>query len=473
MRAIRKDGLVFEIYEDGRAAVIRNEGNETVTVPSEIEGAPVTIFCFDLGEIDVKKIILPASVETFAIISYFEHNIQIEIDEKNPYLYSDGKAVYTKDRGELIYFLAHEDEEYTVLPDCKAIGADAFHKAPKLRRVVLPKGLTDIGEMAFSRMSALKEIDLENVKHIGTMAFEHSVELEKVSLKCDSIGERAFCFCDGLTEAEVDCGIISNSAFQYCKNLQKVILKNTREIGNEAFSETERLTEIILPPELEDIGDSAFYRSGIKALTIPKTVRRIGREIADYNATEIHIYDNIETDIRRDHDISPAGYVLYVHSAETDEIKYAVPVLGYAADPEYGYSEHDRIVDMFAGGVNFDFKEYDRYFDRLTENYVSSTKFEASRLRLRYGYELDEDMRRKYEECIRRQGPYVIAYYIEYSEYNSKNIRGLFDPELYNYLSIEQILEIIDKSARNNLTEYTAFLLRICNEKNARPETPL
>ena len=47
----------------------------------------------------------------------------------------------------------------------------------------------------------------------------------------------------------------------------------------------------------------------------------------------------------------------------------------------------------------------------------------------------------------------------------NNEIEKLFDPELHKYLSAEQLLPLIDKSAQNHLTELTAFLMQLRNEK--------
>ena len=348
----------------------------------------------------------------------------------------------------------------TIPDDVTEIADKVFVSIHHIEKVILPKTLYKIGRYAFYSAKSLKEINLDNVKEIGDCVFYFCDSLEKISLKCDKIGTGVFTLCKSLTEAEVDCEIIRYPIFRGCFELQKVVLKNTRILGENVFIETKKLKEIVLPHGLEEIGDKAFSECGAEVLTIPKTVRHIGRNIAD-GIKEIHIYDNIESDIGLDNDISEGGYTLYVHSAESDEIKYVVPIVGYTAifSSDIGKTDHEALVKMFKGGVNFDFKKFDSYFSRISDEYALE-KFNAGILRLKYGYELDEEAHRMYEEQLARLAPLAMELYID----NNK-IEELFDPVIYECLSIEQTLSLIELSARKNQTELTAFLMQVCNEK--------
>lgn len=616
--SIIKDGFVFTINKDKTATAefyYDFEGEEAI-VPSEINGIPVTAFRFSLGTSwmmnVIKSIMLPACVKNIFNdhLSYF--NTRIVIDENNPYLFSDGKAVYSKDLSELKAFTAHSDEEYTILDGCRTISEKAFYMAYNLKRinfpeeletigenafrecteltelnlpsglvtlgsnafyssrkiekitlpptleyigdhvfakglsaasielppslkhigieafprfwtlklseenpyftsrdglilssdgktvvcpaqppengilvipdgiseigqyafssnnsiekVILPKGLHTIGKYAFSHAKRLKEIDLENVRELGEGAFEFCTSLEKISLKCCStIGKRAFFSCSHLTEAEVDCEITGVEMFKECKKLRRVVLKNTKIISASTFFVASELKEAVLPEGLEVIGEAAFSRVRFKTLTIPKTVRRIGKNIADY-MREIHIYDNIETDISLDNDISDHSYTLYVHSAKTDEIIYAVPVIGSRGRSTRNVNDHKKIVRMFRGGVSFDFKEFDSHYSEISDEKYNNMyeKFDAALTRLKYDYELDERSRRNYEELVSRLGCAIAA-----SRMKNDRIKKALDPVLYRYMSLKDLTSLVDLSTELRLTELTAILMQKCNEKRS------
>ncbi len=91
-------------------------------------------------------------------------------------------------------------------------------------KVVVPEGVTSIGDSAFFSCSGLTSIELpEGVTSIGDYAFFGCSGLTSIELpeKVTSIGEGAFEYCSGLTSIELPEGLasIGVSAFNYCDNL--------------------------------------------------------------------------------------------------------------------------------------------------------------------------------------------------------------------------------------------------------------
>lgn len=67
---------------------------------------------------------------------------------------------------------------------------------------------------------------------------------------------------------------IPDEAFMECKNLRELVLGDSvRIIGMSAFNGCENLSIIKWPAELEQIGELAFARTGIKELSFPQTCR--------------------------------------------------------------------------------------------------------------------------------------------------------------------------------------------------------
>lgn len=604
-------GATFELYDD-YASVRLNQKHisEEVFVPSEINGIPVKKFYYSPYDTTqkIKYIRIPASLEEFVCNYPAKQSIRLEIDENNQSYITDGKALYTKDRAELIRFFAVDDEEYTIAAGCKRIGKgafegsmklkrvifpdgmelicaeafascealielelpngllkierdafkncrniekltlpptlecveiraftdcrnaltvhlpdalteisheafsdswtldvsvenknfissdgfilspdgkkvrflakppeadglviipeyvteicpEAFYENKKIKKVVLPKGLHTIGASAFASVSYLTDINLENVRVIGDCAFTDCVSLKKIRLNCDKIGTYTFTNCFRLIEAEVDCERTGQSMFCKCSSLERVVLKHTKIISTATFYETENLKEIVFPPELEKIEISGLGLIGTRYLTIPKTVKHLGREFAEC-VREIHIYDNIETDISVGNDISRSCYTLFVHSAETDEIKYAVHIIGSSAGSGSYNEEHNMIVGMFTGGVSFDFRRFDDYYDKISDYHNAEGKIRAGLLRLRYGVDLDDDRRRKYEDKLNE-----LCFEFVNDQLRDKSFDKITDPELYTYMSLENLLSLIRLTSENHLPELTAVLMQKCSEK--------
>ena len=108
--------------------------------------------------------------------------------------------------------------------------------------VVVPEGVTEIGEGAFSWCSNLKSVVIP----------------EGVTV----IGERAFCECKKLESVVIPEGVteIGEYAFDNCENLKSVVIpKSTRKIGKEAFENCSSLASVQIMNPRTEIGERAFY----------------------------------------------------------------------------------------------------------------------------------------------------------------------------------------------------------------------
>ncbi len=189
--------------------------------------------------------------------------------------------------------------------DKSTYGEYKFYSAPwnqyktKITKVVLPSGLTSIGNGAFNGCSQLTSISIPStVKSIGRdaftntkitsitipsgvtkivdSAFEGCTNLTTVSIPSTvtSIGANAFAGT-GIKSVSIPSSVktIGNNAFKNCSSLTGVTLNNgLTDIGDFAFTDCSSLTSISLPGTLKNIGNSAFRRSGITSLTIPGSV---------------------------------------------------------------------------------------------------------------------------------------------------------------------------------------------------------
>lgn len=155
------------------------------------------------------------------------------------------------------------------------IGTYAFGGCSKLNMVlVIPEGVVDIRENAFSTCNSIPSIVLpEGLKTIGFQAFWNCFKLEKINIPSTvrSIGIRAFYGCYALSSPLIipeGVSIIESGTFQSCKALPAVQLPNSiSEIGELAFAGCTVLADIQLPIALTTIGSSAF--SGCSALNSP------------------------------------------------------------------------------------------------------------------------------------------------------------------------------------------------------------
>jgi len=116
-----------------------------------------------------------------------------EIDPSNPFIWSDGAAVYTRDRSTLLA-LMRPMESYRVIDSCVRLAKKAFMGISTLRTVELPDTLRVIGEYAFAH-TGLVTVDIPpSVTEVQDRAFFHCAALGEVRLAEGllSIGDAAF-----------------------------------------------------------------------------------------------------------------------------------------------------------------------------------------------------------------------------------------------------------------------------------------
>ncbi len=130
-----------------------------------------------------------------------------------------------------------------------------------LHKVVLPEGMTTIGDQAFNN-SFVEDINLPStMKRVGRYAFAYS-HVKELIMPDDMTD-----FCGG-------------SDYGYCFQrmfwLQKLVLpKNLTRIPSETFYEDAFITEAVMPEKLETIGESAFNTCWRMQTTLPEGLKTI------------------------------------------------------------------------------------------------------------------------------------------------------------------------------------------------------
>ncbi len=192
-----------------------------------------------------------------------------------------------------------------VIPEgITAIGDEAFWGCCALKEVKLPKSITTIREGAFEKSSVetinipgsvrtisknvfansqLRNITIsEGVRNIGEGAFSECANLSQIDLPSTitSIATDSFKY-SGLTMVNIPCGVssIGAGAFEMAPLEYVVMPEGVTEIGENAFARCKHLNEITLPEGLEKISDGAFADSGIMRAIIPQSVKYIGNQV--------------------------------------------------------------------------------------------------------------------------------------------------------------------------------------------------
>ena len=215
--------------------------------------------------------------------------------------------------------------ENLILADSvKVIDKGAFVGCFHLKKVTLPKRLTEIPEMLFANTNIQNIIIPNSVKVIGKGAFCFCDRLENVVLpkKLTYIADGLFANCEILRSINIPSGItyIGKKAFYDCKNLKvinfegkkaqwksivanydckdyleyhcdiccsdgtiKALFKNKFYYKNNKDGtltitglKDKSLTDIVIPDGVTHISKNAFIFSDLKNIILPETLRRIG-----------------------------------------------------------------------------------------------------------------------------------------------------------------------------------------------------
>lgn len=180
--------------------------------------------------------------------------------------------------------------ESIIIPNSvTSIGSSAFNQCRSLLSITIPEGLTSIGGATFYQCVLLTSITIPStVTSIGMNAFYQCYELRNITIpdNVTSIGLNAFFGCTSLEYNTLGNGkYLGNNENPYVvlvrtisKEITEIDIHNdTKLIYSYAFENCTALTSVAIPDGVTNIGEEAF--SGCTSLgnvTIPNSVTSIG-----------------------------------------------------------------------------------------------------------------------------------------------------------------------------------------------------
>ena len=336
---------------------IRYEGNEVGTGIAEI--------CSSIKKGDEKKFeIIKGKIY---YVSQDKNVIPIAVElgfSINPYEITDSGVLKSSSMN--LYLVDNDGHldlsEYE--GKIKTIEAGAFSKVEiesginPLQSIVLPKGITTIGDDAFSYNTNLTSIKIPNT--------------------VTSIGKRAFQGCTNLTSIEIPDTVtyIGDYCFSGCNRLQKIKLsKKIQTINQRLLQGCSSLTEIEIPEGVKSIGYAAFISCNkLTTITLPASLTSFnGTAIAGLSRlTEVKVADgNNSFKFENGMLLSKDGKTMYMALLTLTEINVPNGVVSIVGDTLSG-SSATKIILPDTVGANLSGTVFNG-MNKLTTIELSST----------------------------------------------------------------------------------------------------
>lgn len=219
----------------------------------------------------VEEFNIPENVESIAATFISSSNLsRINVDSNNKYFTSVDGILFDKDSTRLIKYPENRDgNSYEVPNTVKTIDANAFISCKNLQTIVIADSVEKIGDSAFDG-SKLKTINLGGgITNISNKPFYGAWNLTNINVITEN------------DKYESENGILFNKG-------KTILIKYPPAIINGEVYE--------IPNTVVEIGPQSFYRSQIKNVIIPSSVKKIGSEsfFQCYNLEEVNLPEGLE-----------------------------------------------------------------------------------------------------------------------------------------------------------------------------------
>ena len=233
----------------------------------------------------LKELVLPTTIKTMPYASF--NNNQLPDDQAFIYKRnSDG----SEDKTTVISYGGANRDQVSIPSQVQHLGVNSF-SYNQLKKVIIPEGVLTISNNAFAN-NLLETIVLPaSLTNVGSSVFR-SNRLTDIQFpnKYFYIGGEAF----------ADNQLPDNKAFIYLRNSDGsenkstllayggakrdnvVIPENVTNIMNYAFYGNQ-ITSVTIPESVTTIGDSAFYKNKLTTITIPQSVMSLGTTVFEQN----------------------------------------------------------------------------------------------------------------------------------------------------------------------------------------------
>lgn len=358
----------------------------------------------------------------------------------NHKLYKDiDGVVFSKDGSALLFYPRNrKDETYIVPKGTKIIGRRAFAGAYNLKKVVMPDTVKQIYQGAFLRCAKLKEAVLS----------------------------------DNVTEIPDATAFQPEGVFEYCKSLEKVCLpQKLTHLGTMAFAYCERLKEIEIPNKVQSIGEYAFFYTGINEITLPKSLKNIGKgallfelynekaKVCAYEGTARGLISAIEAVLPGT--LEGTANLIW-HSAEITMLDKSGKVKDTIIIPENLKKSSGIYIDIAWNSEKFDYDEYDACFADIAS---ADEKTDMAIRMIKLGRDITDT---PYESYLKRVSSRIVEQIID-----ACDEKRLVEFLKYGFLTKSGLKVALRLCNEKGLNTAAAYLLKTIGEEKPKKETAI
>lgn len=312
---------------------------EDLTLPGEYPVLGPEIFDIE----SLKRLKIGAGTQDVRPAAFSKSQLEeIEIDEHNPFMRTDGHAIYNHDLS-IMAALVIPVKRYEIQKDCKVIAKKAFSLFESVEEVVFPDGLEVLDRFSLARTSIRSFNAPSSLRSICEKAFFNCAKLESVTLNegLETIEKNAFSNTDlselilPSTVKALGYPIAANTRIVYSganptfkisqdsrfikldesgglyrnddeglklinlldPNLKHYeVLPGTVKLESECLSNHANIEHVVLPKSLVEIGDASFKNCiNLHRVDIGEGLISIGDEaFLDTRIEEIHLPSTLD-----------------------------------------------------------------------------------------------------------------------------------------------------------------------------------
>ncbi len=263
--SVTYEDVTYSVTSIGNSAFYQCYGLTSVTIPNSVTSIGNSAFyrCYGLTSVTI-----PNSVTSIGNYAFFGCSGLTSVTIPNS-VTSIGSSAFQSCSGLT---------SVTIPNSVTSIGDGAFQSCSGLTSVTIPNSVTSIGDEAFRFCSGLTSVhitDIESwckISFVGDtsnpLCYAHHLFMDGSEITqlvipngVTSIGNNAFCGCSGLTSVTIPNSVTSIGvrAFQKCSGLISVTIPNSvTDIGNYSLANCSKLETIIIGSGVNSIGNYAF-----------------------------------------------------------------------------------------------------------------------------------------------------------------------------------------------------------------------